>query len=142
MVALASTPMDNTKLILSSNEPVSIANKIFHKESVVNGLEKSISLHGKITNFTCFTSHDSKLFDSIACHIAFENLKNGSVWEFLYFLDEKRWVGTNILFVKEVSKNGCISNISKGKGLGTGVNVQLSECQGIQNKPIKALDKN
>ncbi|MBU2881385.1 hypothetical protein KO525_03715 [Psychrosphaera sp. B3R10] len=126
--AMSSTPIKLTESILNSSKPVALAHKIVHKKISASVLESSIKSYGEITNFTCFMSHDSDLFDTVACHITYEQLKNGEVLEFYYFLDEDDWIGTNVTFINKVPKQGCIKSVSKGQGLMKGLNIELDEC--------------
>ena len=126
--AQAQTPVEITNNILSSNQPLISANSIFHNNKVLSKLDDYISEYGAIIGSNCFLNHDSNLFDTVTCQIKHKHLKNGSVWEFYYFLDGANWVGTNLMHVQNLPQTKCLINLELNRGIGLGFNFTESQC--------------
>jgi len=127
-VCHAVTPVDIANTILNSDEPVKIAAQTFHKVKPFSELAAYIAKYGKITESNCFLNHDSKLFDTVTCQVKHSQLFNGAVWEFYFFLDNDKWVGTNLTFVQNLPQNTCLSNVQVKNGIGLGLKFTESQC--------------
>lgn len=117
-------PLKITDRILNSPDPVEEATLYFHKAEVVNQLEEL----GSIDSAKCFLNHDSAVFDTVTCQIIPMNLKNGLVFEFYYFLDGAKWVGTNLGLVQKLPIDSCISEIELIRGIGKGLKFKKVKC--------------
>ena len=127
-VSYANTPVEITKNILHSDQPIQIAARTFHKTDPLSKLSSHIKAYGKITESNYFLNHDSELFDTVTCQIIQAQLTNGSVWEFYYFLDNDKWVGTNIMYVQKLPQKSCLSNLQIIKGIGLGLKFTEGQC--------------
>ncbi len=124
----AKAPVEITNTILHSDNPIQMAAQTFHKAEPLSELSAYITKHGKITEGNCFLNHDSKLFDTVTCQIKQSQLVNGSVWEFYYFLDNGKWIGTNLMYIQKLPQNTCLSNLQVNKGIGLGLKFTESQC--------------
>ena len=84
--------------------------------------------NGSITYVQCEQVHDSMLLDAVACYISYDNLTSGIVWEFYYFLEDEKWVGTNLGIISVVPSDHCVANIEFKNKLGQGINDKKVPC--------------
>jgi hypothetical protein len=54
--------------------------------------------------------------------------KNGLVFEFYFFLDGAKWVGTNLVLVQQLPNHICITNVEVIKGIGNGLKFKEIKC--------------
>ena len=117
-------PLNITEQILSSSRPTEEATLYFHKSEAM----RPIAELGTLGSSTCFLNHNSDVFDTVTCQITTSSLKNGLVFEFYYFLDGTKWIGTNVKLVQSLPIDSCISNIELNRGIGKGLKFKKIKC--------------
>ena len=122
------TPVKIANSILASDHVITNTKKWYQSDKAVSSLIRQIETYGEITSSNCFLNHDSKVFDTVTCHIKQKELKNGSVWEFYFFLDNGSWVGTNLGKVQDLPQSNCLTQIKLVKGIGNGIQFLQSKC--------------
>jgi hypothetical protein len=114
--------------ILVSENVVANTEKWYQSEQAISSLRQQLETYGEVTGNECFLNHDSKVFDTVTCHIKQKKLKNGSVWEFYFFLDNGLWIGTNLGKVQDLPQSNCLTEIKLVKGIGNGIQFLQSKC--------------
>ena len=122
------TPVKIANSILVSENVISNTEKWYQSKQAISSLRKQLETYGEVTGNKCFLNHDSKVFDTVVCHIKQQGLKNGSVWEFYFFLDNGLWVGTNLGKVQDLPQSNCLSEIKLVKGIGNGIQFLQGKC--------------
>lgn len=116
-------------LSLSKSSPEGVRKHVVRCQvREVNTLKQQIVVYGEIIGNNCFLNHDSKVFDTVTCHFKQEKLKNGSVWEFYFFLDNGSWIGTNLGKVQDLPQDTCLTEITFVKGIGNGIQFLQGKC--------------
>jgi|TARA_B110000240_G_scaffold194201_1_gene241422 hypothetical protein len=115
-----------TSILVSENLTDALSS--YYEESKVEIFQTVLDENGTIDWFKCAKNHDSILFDTVACYVSYENLPSGLVWEFYYFLDEQKWVGTNLGIISVIPTAHCVRNIEFKKQLGQGINYEEVSC--------------
>lgn len=119
--------VDLTISILQS-EDSTVTSSTYFQADKVDLFRNRLSKHGAITRFKCAKNHDSKIFDTVACYVSYENLPSGIVWEFYYFFDKDKWIGTNLGIVSVIPITHCVNNIHFKNQLGQGISYDRVEC--------------
>ena len=122
------TPLKIANSILSSDDVIASANKWYQSEKAISSLKQQLVAYGNVTANNCFLNHDSKVFDTVTCQIKQDDLKNGSVWEFYFFLENSSWVGTNFGKVQDLPQSNCLTQIKPVKGIGNGIQFLQGKC--------------
>lgn len=119
--------LEQTTVILNSKDP-SKGLDIYYQPDKVQLFRDVMLENGSISHSECEQNHDSELFDTVACYVSYQNLPSGIVWEFYYFLDEDKWIGTNLGIINVVPTDHCVANIEFKKALGQGINYKKVSC--------------
>ena len=126
--AVELTPVKIINSILISKNVIKDTKKWYQSIDASTSFNRQLEVYGAITANHCNLNHDSKIFNTVTCHITQEKLKNGSIWEFYFFLDNGKWVGTTLGKVQDLPQDNCIAEITFLKGIGKGVNFLLARC--------------
>jgi hypothetical protein len=122
------TPLKIANTILTSDDVIANTKKWYQSEKAIFSLQQHLEVYGDVTANNCFLNHDSNVFDTVTCQIKQEDLKNGSVWEFYFFLDNGSWVGTNLGKVQDLPQSNCLTQIKPVKGIGNGIQFLQGKC--------------
>lgn len=122
------TPVKITNSILTSDHVIANTKQWYQSQEAISSLKQQLDVYGEIIGNNCFLNHDSKVFDTVTCHFKQEKLKNGSVWEFYFFLDNGAWVGTNLGKVQDLPQDTCLTEITLVKGIGNGIQFLQGKC--------------
>ncbi len=122
------TPVKIANSILVSENVIANTKRWYQSEQVISSFKQQLETYGEVTSNNCFLNHDSKVFDTVTCHIKQEELKNGCVWEFYFFLDSGSWVGTSLGKVQDLPQSNCLTEIKLVKGIGNGIQFLQSKC--------------
>jgi hypothetical protein len=119
--------VDQTTMMLNSKDP-SKSLDVYYQPNKVQLFREVILENGAISHFECEQNHNSKLFDTVACYVSYKNLPSGVVWEFYYFLDEGKWIGTNLGIISVIPIDDCVANVEFKNALGQGITYQKVSC--------------
>ena len=122
------TPVKIANSMLTAKDVIASTKKWYQSETPISLLKQQLETYGDVTAYNCFPNHDSKVFDTVTCHIKQVELKNGSVWEFYFFLENGTWIGTNLSKVQDLPQDNCLTKIEFVKGLGKGIKFLQGKC--------------
>ncbi|TAP42622.1 hypothetical protein [Alteromonas sp. KUL49] len=118
---------DITSKILQMNSPQDGLSDFYQTDKVTYFVD-AIDQYGEITDHECSQNHDSPLFNTVACFVKYSHLKSGLVWEFYFFKENEKWIGTNLGVIQEIPNEVCIADITFKKQLGQGITYEQVPC--------------
>ncbi len=121
-------PVEIVNEILSSSNIVKSIEILSHPKKESLKLERELNIYGKVTDFNCYPNYHSDSFDTVACHIVQQKLKNGAAWEFYFYLDGSKWIGTKFTVVQYLPQGDCIDKIELNKGVDKGFKYLKVQC--------------
>tara|TARA_R110000765_G_C18895158_1_gene603495 strand:- start:61 stop:498 length:438 start_codon:yes stop_codon:yes gene_type:complete len=126
-VAASLSVVDITSSMLSAENTMKALSKYYSSDKVE--LFKGVTIeNGSITRSECDQNHDSEMFDSVVCYVSYQNLPSGVVWEFYYFYDEEKWIGTNLGIIEVIPSEHCVGNIEFIKKFGQSMKYEKIVC--------------
>lgn len=118
---------DITASMLNDEQSLVVLGKYYLPDKV-ELFESLIAENGPIIRSECAQHHDSDIFDTVACYVSYQNLPSGVVWEFYYFYDENKWIGTNLGIIEIIPTEHCVGDIEFHSNLGQGIKYKKVMC--------------
>ena len=119
--------VDITASIFSSEQTLETLG-LYYSPEKVELFESLIAENGPVIRSDCAQNHDSDIFDTVACYVSYQNLPSGVVWEFYYFYDENKWIGTNLGIIEVIPSEHCVDKIEFPNKLGQGIKYEKVSC--------------